>query len=112
MKQKREITSREIIKLRDLIIPTGSFSTSSLATTAYVDSKVQNTIIPGIVNSAPSQDAVYNALLNKVDKNSPISGSTHTKITYDSKGLVTSGSNATTADIDDTLNRRYTRANK
>lgn len=39
--------------------------------------------------------------------NSLITGSTKTKITYDSKGLVTSGSDATTADISDSLNRRY-----
>lgn len=42
-----------------------------------------------------------------VISNSPISGSTKTKITYDSKGLVTSGADATTADINDSTNKRY-----
>jgi hypothetical protein len=39
--------------------------------------------------------------------NAAITGATNTKITYDSKGLVTSGSTATTADIADSLNKRY-----
>ena len=39
--------------------------------------------------------------------NSPITGATKTKITYDAKGLVTSGADATTADIADSLNKRY-----
>jgi hypothetical protein len=43
----------------------------------------------------------------KVDKNSDIVGNTFTKITYDSKGLVLSGENATTEDIDDSLDKRY-----
>jgi hypothetical protein len=39
--------------------------------------------------------------------NVPIVGATKTKITYDSKGLVTAGADATTADIADSLNKRY-----
>jgi len=39
--------------------------------------------------------------------NSAITGATKTKITYDSKGLVTSGADATTADITDSTNKRY-----
>lgn len=42
-----------------------------------------------------------------VASNSAITGATKTKITYDSKGLVTSGSDATTADISDSTNKRY-----
>lgn len=44
---------------------------------------------------------------NKVDKNTAITGATKTKITYDSKGLVTAGADATTADIADSTNKRY-----
>jgi hypothetical protein len=40
-------------------------------------------------------------------QNADITGATKTKITYDAKGLVTSGADATTADIADSLNRRY-----
>jgi len=43
----------------------------------------------------------------KVDENIAIVGATKTKITYDAKGLVTSGTDATTADINDSSNRRY-----
>ena len=46
-------------------------------------------------------------LANKVAANVAIPGGTNTKITYDSKGLVTSGASATTADIADSLNKRY-----
>jgi len=43
----------------------------------------------------------------KVDENAAITGATKTKITYDAKGLVTSGTDATTADIADSTNKRY-----
>ena len=46
-------------------------------------------------------------LTSKVDSNTAITGATKTKITYDSKGLVTSGADATTSDIADSLNKRY-----
>jgi nitrogen fixation protein len=42
-----------------------------------------------------------------VAKNTAITGATKTKITYDAKGLVTAGADATTADISDSTNRRY-----
>ena len=46
-------------------------------------------------------------LSNLVVKNTAITGATKTKITYDAKGLVTSGADATTADIADSTNKRY-----
>lgn len=46
-------------------------------------------------------------LSNLVIKNTAITGATKTKITYDSKGLVTAGADATTADISDSTNKRY-----
>ena len=39
--------------------------------------------------------------------NAAIVGATKTKITYDAKGLITSGADATTADIADSANARY-----
>lgn len=45
--------------------------------------------------------------LGGVASNTAIVGATKTKITYDAKGLVTSGADATTADIADSLNKRY-----
>ena len=38
---------------------------------------------------------------NKVEANTAITGATHTKITYDSKGLVTGGSDIVLADVTD-----------
>jgi len=43
----------------------------------------------------------------KIDKNPDIVGNTFTKITYDNKGLVLSGEDATTVDIDDSIGKRY-----
>lgn len=42
-----------------------------------------------------------------VATNSAVTGATKTKVTYDSKGLVTAGADATTADIADSSNKRY-----
>lgn len=47
------------------------------------------------------------ALAAKLDANGAITGATKTKVTYDSKGLITSGADATTADIADSADRRY-----
>jgi hypothetical protein len=44
---------------------------------------------------------------SKVDANVAIVAGTKTKITYDAKGLVTVGDDATTADIADSANKRY-----
>ena len=42
-----------------------------------------------------------------VASNTAITAGTKTKITYDAKGLVTNGTDATTADIADSVNKRY-----
>jgi hypothetical protein len=51
--------------------------------------------------------AIQTQLDGKVDENSAITGATKTKITYDAKGLVTGGGDATTADIADSTDKRY-----
>lgn len=60
-----------------------------------------------ITGTLSSQSDLQTALDGKVDENTPITGATKTKITYDAKGLVTAGADATTADIADSTNRRY-----
>jgi hypothetical protein len=55
----------------------------------------------------PSAKLTNDSLANKVDKNNAIVGATKTKVTYDAKGLVTAGADATTADIADSTNKRY-----
>ena len=55
----------------------------------------------------PISSATQTALNLKVNANSVITGATNTKITYDSKGLVTASADATTADISDSADKRY-----
>lgn len=61
----------------------------------------------GITGTLASQTDLQTALDGKVDENVAITGATKTKITYDAKGLVTAGADATTADIADSANKRY-----
>lgn len=61
----------------------------------------------GVTGTLSAQTDLQTALDGKVDENVAITGATKTKITYDAKGLVTSGADATTADIADSLNKRY-----
>ena len=61
----------------------------------------------GVTGTLSNQTDLQTALDGKVDENTAITGATKTKITYDSKGLVTAGADATTADIADSTNRRY-----
>jgi hypothetical protein len=73
--------------------------------------------VNGTALTTTGQIASYNATTGYHDfdknindylvKNASITGATKTKITYDSKGLVTAGADATTADIADSLNKRY-----
>jgi hypothetical protein len=61
----------------------------------------------GVTGTLSNQTDLQTALDGKVDENSAITGATKTKVTYDAKGLVTAGADATTADIADSTNRRY-----
>jgi hypothetical protein len=54
------------------------------------------------------KEAIDELASDKLDKNSPITGATKTKITYDADGLVTSGADATTSDISEGTNLYYT----
>ena len=60
-----------------------------------------------ITGTLSSQTDLQTALDGKVDENAAIIGATKTKITYDAKGLVTAGTDATTADIADSTDKRY-----
>jgi hypothetical protein len=61
----------------------------------------------GVTGTLSNQTDLQTALDGKVDENSAITGATKTKITFDAKGLITAGADATTADIADSTNRRY-----
>jgi len=60
-----------------------------------------------ITGTLSNQTDLQTALDGKVDENAAITGATKTKITYDAKGLVTAGADATTADIADSTDKRY-----
>ena len=60
-----------------------------------------------ITGTLSSQTDLQSALDTKLTANSPITGGTKTKVTYDANGLITSGADATTADIADSLDKRY-----
>ena len=61
----------------------------------------------GVTGTLSNQTDLQTALDLKVDENAAITGATKTKVTYDAKGLVTAGADATTADIADSTNKRY-----
>lgn len=85
------------------------------ATVGYSGDTAEVTITGGggggtwgsITGTLSAQTDLQTALDTKVDENSAITGATKTKITYDTKGLVTAGTDATTADIADSANKRY-----
>jgi hypothetical protein len=58
-------------------------------------------------NSGYLSSTDWSTFNGKLTPNSPITGDTKTKITYDANGLVTAGADATTADITDSTNKRY-----
>jgi len=57
-----------------------------------------------ITGTLSSQTDLQTALDGKVDENSAITGATKTKITYDSKGLVTAGADLDASDIPSGIN--------
>lgn len=73
---------------------------------SYADSKVADNLTAS-TTVAPSKSAVNTALGLKVTANGAITGATKTKLTYDASGLITSGADATTADIADSSDKRY-----
>jgi nitrogen fixation protein len=67
----------------------------------------ENTTLDTSTTKYPTNNLVKTNIDAKVTANAAITGATKTKITYDSKGLVTSGADATTADIADSVDKRY-----
>ena len=85
----------------------------------YTNSRARSSI--SLTNTGNSGNASYNSItgvfnipnytavgIGAVPANSAITGSTFTKITFDSKGLVTGGTNATTSDIAEGTNKYFT----
>jgi len=92
----------------------GTWGTPALGSS--VASGISTTTITGVggTNVQTSLESLKNliddnnsALSSKMTGNAAIAGATHTKITYDSKGLVTAGTDATTADISESTDKKY-----
>ena len=62
---------------------------------------VSGTVVP---NSSAAVEWIRNYGINR---RATIASGTYTKLTHDTYGIVTSGTNATTADINDSVDRRY-----
>jgi hypothetical protein len=89
---------------------TNATSTPAIALTIPLASVAGTTA--GLLSKADYDifSAKQNALIsgtNYIAPNAAITGATKTKITYDEKGLVTAGADATTADIAPSTNRNY-----
>ena len=67
----------------------------------------ENTILDTSTIKYPTNNLVKTAVDSKVTANASIPGDTKTKITYDSQGLITSSTDATTEDIVDSFDKRY-----
>lgn len=78
----------------ETIAGTKTFSTQPVSTTTTTYANAAN-------NALVTKGQVASAISGKVAANAAITGATHTKITYDSKGLVTGGTNLAVADLPD-----------
>jgi hypothetical protein len=92
----------QVATLKDAATGEVEYETPAVGVTTY-DALTDATTVDLPTMNVPLQTA----LDGKVDENAAIVGATKTKITYDAKGLVTAGADATTADIADSTNKRY-----
>jgi hypothetical protein len=86
---------------------TSGTNTTQIATTAFVQTGLNTKANTTHTHSISDVTNLQTTLDGKVNANTTITGATKTKVTYDSKGLVTAGADATTVDINDSTNRRY-----
>ena len=89
------------------IVDTSAAETKKITPSALKTALALNNVDNTSDANKPISSATQTALDAKVTGNAAITGATKTKVTYDSKGLVTAGADATTADIADSTNKRY-----
>jgi hypothetical protein len=103
-------TGGTVTNVNPIILTTeGSTYTSTVSngtTTPTITLNIPSASITGTTAGLLSK-ADYDVFNAKVAPNAAITAATSTKITYDAKGLVTSGADATTADIAESTNRNY-----
>jgi len=111
----KTIVNKSLEGVGNVVLLKSDINLSNVDDTSDLNKPVSTATLLVLNNKA---DSVHNHLIsdisglqisldNKLDENATIIAGTKTKITYDSKGLVTSGTNSTTSDIDESLNRRY-----
>ena len=90
-----------------VVTPAGSLSSTN-AQAALEELQTDADLAISEASDAAADAATAFALASAaVVANVAIAGATKTKVTYDAKGLVTAGADATTADIADSMNKRY-----
>jgi hypothetical protein len=89
------------------IVDTSAVETKKITPSALKTALSLNNVDNTTDANKPVSTATQTALDGKVDENAAITGATKTKITYDAKGLVTAGADATTADIASSTDKRY-----
>ena len=88
-------------------------TTNTLTTDNLASGGVKVGTISGVLKGTTGVISAATAGTDYISPNTPITGGTKTKITYDSKGLITAGVDATQDDISDgTTNRSYTNTEK
>lgn len=95
----QKIDNSEELQNLQSVLNQGNVSTTTIETTGFIKTG-------GISSEFLKADGSVDSS-NYLEENTAIIGATKTKITYDAKGLVISGTDATTADINDSLNKRY-----
>jgi hypothetical protein len=89
------------------IVDTSATTTKKVTLTQVKTSLALNNVDNTSDANKPVSSATQTALDAKVTGNTAITGATKTKVTYDQKGLVTAGADATTADIASSTDKRY-----
>ena len=89
------------------IVDTSATTTKKVTLTQVKTSLALNNVDNTSDANKPVSTAQQTALDAKVTGNTAITGATKTKVTYDAKGLVTAGADATTADIASSTDKRY-----
>lgn len=109
----KAFTSTEKTKLSGIEVGATADQTASEIEAAY---NAQVAVVSQLDAEAGTSTSVWRWTVERVrqaiaafavQKNASITGATKTKVTYDAKGLVTSGADATTADIADSTDKRY-----
>lgn len=110
-------TGSAVWELQTVGVPDATTSVKGIAQLATLVEGIAGTNNTKIVTPLVLKDVtdlirsdISDELNTKVDKNTAITGATKTKITYDAKGLVTSGDDATTTDITEGSNLYFTTA--